>query len=233
MLIDPMKKIFSTFALATLFAALVACDSLPECEKGEVRFDGRPPRTMFAFDRTCRDNCFSYPASDASCDPSCPEIVLDRPTGVLIEDRHLLLADAKSLGASRALVFGFGFVDEAGGDAPSDWGITRSGSRTYLNDQVVGTARFVMDTGVAEVAINVFDDDDSDLLATRTTAEAALVAQPGRLEFLEANDGRLRGRFLLGYQTSTHQAQGEVVGCFDVSLSEERELDGVSYRVIQ
>jgi len=222
--------------VGSIVALVAACESPLECGAGEVRYQGRPPRTMFAFDRTCRKDCFSLPATQAGesrCDPACPDVLVN-PNGALFDDRVLMLADIESLnrdaGApTMALIYTFGFIDDAGGSAPGTWGMTAVGPRTYLSGQVDGTAHFFMDVGVSEVEAA----PDGGLLLIRDTVSEAMSAEPGRLEILEASSTRIAGRFFLAYHTPTEQPQGEVTGCFDLGLSDVQDVGGSPYQVIR
>ena len=216
------------FAASLVLLLCTACEQPPECMPGQMKYEGRPPRQLFAYDSSCRNDCFSLPAQKAGkarCDPSCEPVGVKQPSGTLFGDRTLLLYDLDSLRDSRALIFSFGFVDEAGGEAPDDWGMAAVGPRTYLSDRIDGTARFFMEVGVAE-----FEPNGQDLLVIVEQLSELMSADPGRLEILHASEDRLAGRFFLGYQTSTAQPQGEVIGCFDLSLSEVRDSGGVSYQ---
>jgi hypothetical protein len=223
--------------LIGVLALVAACEAPLECSVGEVRYQGRPPRTMFAFDRTCREDCFSLPATEAGaarCDPTCPDVLIGSPDGALFDDRILTFADIDSLSGAGttetlALIYTFGFVDDAGGTAPDTWGMTAVGPRTYLSGQVDGTARFIMDVGVS--AVERLPDED--LLLIRDTVSQAMSADPGRLEILKASPTRIAGRFFLAYDTPTKQPQGEVMGCFDLGLSDVQSSGGSSYQVIR
>ncbi len=176
-----------------------------------MRYAGRPPRVMFAYDTSCRSDCFSLPA-EKGCHPECKDIEVQKPAGLLIDDRSLVLADAQSLGEPLALLFTFGFVDEAGGEAPANWGFVAAGERSYVADNLVGTARFVMEALVAEVSFT------NERLAIGTVTGEAARAISARLEVTEASQERLAARFFLGFASATGQLQGEVLGCFDLTL---------------
>jgi hypothetical protein len=221
-------------ALLVAMTLSAACESPPECRPGELCYEGRPPRTLFAFDLACRENCFSLPAGTdgGRCDPECPDVRVN-PGGALLDDRTLVLVDVDSLASDTralALVYTFGYVDDAGGNAPDAWGLTLVGPRTYLAGQTDGTARFAMEVGVSEVEPSAADPE---LLVLTGTVSEYLSAAPGRLEILEAAPNRIAGRFFLAYQTPTAQPQGEVIGCFDLNLSDPRDEGGVSYQVFQ
>ncbi len=213
---------------AILLAGAAACDTAPVCARGEVRYQGRPPRQLFAYDATCRDDCFSLPLADPNrpCAPSCPDVDLLAGTGVLLADRTLWLADTESLGNNRALVFSFGFLDEALGDAPAGWGLQSAGPRTYLADEVESTARFVIQTSTVS-----FTRED-DLFVVTELLGGPAEAEPGRLEITAAEANRIAGRFYLGYETATEQPESVVLGCFDLSLSDERGEADARYRVL-
>jgi hypothetical protein len=205
-----------------LVLILCACDNRLACDEDEFRYRGRPPRSLFAYETTCRDDCFS----DAACNKQCDEQVAVRPEGgvrgdpvlskdtTLRNDRFLMLADTSSLGGNRALVFEFGFLDEAKGQAPTDWGLLQQ-PRSYLQNEVAETARFVMRTAVA---IDVNQDGIFDLSKSSSEAEAAgsqvLEAGTGRLDILQISEDSVRGQFFLAYKNPTLQPEGAVHGCF-------------------
>ena len=222
----------SLLAVASLVSAALgstACETsnVPLCDPGEVRYSGRPPRKLFAYDKTCRDDCFSLPR-DSSCDPECSDVHLESPTGVLTNDRSLILLDTESLGQPKALAYAFGYLDETGGDAPQGWGFLAAGPQTYLSDERDGTARFVIETQVIEVE----PDPTGDLWVAAAVVSEVIESRPGRVEILTADDTQLVGRFFLGYETTTGQPQGEVLGCFNLGLSEPIAGQGTSYRVL-
>lgn len=212
------------YCLAAIFA--LGCDSMPTCSSGEVRYQGRPPRRLFSYDRSCRGNCFTFPS--AGCDESCESIDLDQPTGAVIDRRNLILADTENVGTGKALIYSFKYVDEAGGSAPVGWGIVDAGPRTYLSNQLDGTARFVMDTMVADVEI----DEQTGVVTVLGIVGDTLRADPGRLEVTRASGDSIAGRFFLGYETATGQAQGEVIGCFDLRLTDAVSAGGLAYQVL-
>jgi len=268
-----------------LLAVAAGCQpNIPECRSGELRFDGRPPRRLFAYDTTCREDCFSLPRIGSDCDAVCDPIISVAPAGVLRDDRSLSVVDFGSLGNSKALVYAFEYVDEAGGTAPDGWGFVAADERTYLSDQLDATARFVMTTFVMEFLQEcpggVCDDDLLCVPHDNTTvcAEACdlavaepcarglicepitattgacnfsgqslplggnrlssvvvgelLTATPGRLELFEVSSDRLAGRFFLAWETPTKQPQGQVNGCFDLTLSAAIDFNGQSIRLL-
>ena len=146
-----MKYLFSlALALSSLFIA--ACGTgVPECNPGEIIYDGRPPQRLFSYDATCRDDCFSRPVS-SGCKAACDRVTSLSPGGAVIDDREIAVADFSSLGGNKALVYRCGYVDDAKGDAPTGWGILSSGPLNYLSGQTAGTARFHMHTAVYEYA---------------------------------------------------------------------------------
>ncbi len=213
------------WALGVLLAA-AGCqdDPRPECQAGEIIYTGRPPARLFDFITTCRDDCFAG-SSVEQCDTDCGRLEVGGPTGTLLGgDRELWLVDATSLGGQRALVFTFAYVDEAGGTAPPGWSFLANGPASYLAEHVSGTARFIMDTRVL-----TFVEDDGRPGGARFLSSGAVyvadevvgdpvVVTPGRLEILAAEASRLAGRFYLSYETLTGQPQGQVNGCFDLSI---------------
>ncbi len=199
--------------LAATFA--LGCDAMPKCEAGTVRYAGRPPRRLFSYDRSCRGNCFTFPSG--GCDESCDEVDLSQPVGAILDRRNLVIADTESVGTGRALLYSFQYVDEAGGSAPVGWGIVDAGPRTYLSDQIDGTARFVMETMIADIEI-LEVDDQADVVTVVGIVGDTLRADPGRLEVTRTSGDSVAGRFFLGYETATGQPQGEVIGCFDFSV---------------
>ncbi len=212
------------YCLVAMFT--LGCDSMPTCSSGEVRYEGRPPRRLFAYDRSCRGNCFTFPS--AGCDESCESIDLDQPTGAVIDRRNLILADTENVGIGKALIYSFEYVDEAGGSAPVGWGIVDAGPRTYLSNQLDGTARFVMDTMVADVDI----DPQTGVVTVVGIEGEAMRSDPARLEVTTATSDSVAGRFFLGYETATGQAQGEVIGCFDLRLTDAVSVGGFDYQVL-
>ncbi len=201
-----------------LFGLLVgACkDSMPQCRPGELRYDGRPPESMFAYDHSCRADCFSFP--DGSCDADCGEVQVGDPAGALLaDDRQLVLADASSLGGDKALIHTFTYEDEAGGTAPEGWTFLAAGPGTYVSNRVEGTARFRIDTTVAQVERQTVDGEP--VLVVQQVVGESRVAWPGRLELFQVSEQRLAGRFYLSYERPTEKPEAEVMGCFDLALS--------------
>jgi hypothetical protein len=218
-----MSRAFGVRLAAVVMLAATGCDSAVVCGAGQVSYQGRPPASLFAFDTTCREGCFSMP-SDASCEQECPDVTLKAPTGVLLSDRSLWLADIESLGSGRALIFSFGYVDEAGGTAPAGWGLTAAGPRSYLSDQIAGSARFVMEATAVTYEVS------GELLVVTDVLGGPLPVDPGRLDVRRVEAGRIAGEFFLGFVTVTNQPQGQVNGCFDLSMGPEQEAGGVRFR---
>ncbi|MEE8410795.1 MAG: hypothetical protein V3T05_14440 [Myxococcota bacterium] len=213
----------------------LGCDAIPKCKAGTVRYVGRPPRRLFSYDRSCRGNCFTFPSG--GCDESCDEVDLRQPVGAILDRRNLIIADTESVGPGKALLYSFQYVDEAGGSAPVGWGIVDAGPRTYLSNQLDGTARFVMDTMVAEVEVVDVGDQTGvvtvlgDIEMVEIVGET-LRADPGRLEVTRVSSDSIAGRFFLGYETATGQPQGEVIGCFNLSVADAVSVGGLDYQVL-
>lgn len=209
-----------------VFLAAAGCqdDARPECQAGEVIYTGRPPARLFDFITECRDDCFAG-SSVEQCDTDCGRLEVGEPLGALLGgDRELWVVDALTLGQQRALVFTFAYVDEAGGTAPPGWSFLQNGPASYLAEHVSGTARFVMDTRVVtyveddgRAGVPRFPGDGVTYVPDALVGEAVPVT-PGRLEILAATAERLAGRFYLSYETLTGQPQGQVNGCFDLSI---------------
>ena len=208
--------------IAPLFIIIIAslgtgCANEITCNPGEFRYTGRPPRSLFAYDLSCRADCFSLP--QGNCPQNCSPINVAQPQGYLTSDRSLSLIDTSSLQVSTdgsvvyGLVFTFGYIDEAGGAAPAGWDLLTAGPREYLANNVQGTARFVMQSGVYQL---VSEADGSFTLGTAITGPRTV--KPGRLDILETSQDRLRGQFFIGFETETLQPQGQIHGCFDASL---------------
>ena len=222
-------------ALAAAFVSILpslGCGTDITCQPGEFRYAGRPPRSLFAYDLSCRADCFSLP--QGSCPQNCGSVNVSQAQGFLTEDRSLTLIDPSSLQVSAdgsliyGLVFTFAYVDEAGGAAPAGWDLVTAGGQSYLANHVQGTARFVMQSAVHQL---VTQPDGT--FALGTTITGPINSRPGRLDILEASGDRLRGRFFVGFETDTLQPQGQVHGCFDASLGTPApNANGISQRVI-
>jgi hypothetical protein len=215
----------------TAIVALAGCNDppTPECDDGELRYNGRPAARLFDFVTKCRDDCFVGPALEGECDRDCAAIEVDSPSGALQEGgREMWLVDADSLDDDLALVYSFAYLDEAGGDAPGGWTFTAQGPATYLADHVVGSARFVMDARVVELAS--FDQEQP--LDIAAVVSEPVTAEPGRLEVLDVDDDRIAGRFYLSYESLTGQPQGQVNGCFDLSIGAPIDIGGDTVRVL-
>ena len=143
------------FGGAAVVLWLTGCGTEVHCRLGDARYAGRPPRDLFAYDTQCRGDCFDRSAGD--CVENCAPVELGAPEGELMGGRTLRIFDVESLaaeadGSPRALVYSFGFVDEAGGGAPTVWSFHGAGKRSYLTDRVDGAARFAMEVAVHEVS---------------------------------------------------------------------------------
>lgn len=148
-------------------------------------------------------------------------MAVEEPLGLLRGDRWLRLIDGQSLGKDPApphqplaLVFSFGFVDEAGGVAPADWTFLTAGQRSYLSDQTDGSARFLMTVSVHGL-LAPSAEPSGGIGLTEAIGEAIDVT-PGRLDIERADEERLRGEFFLAFETPTRQPQSQVQGCFDL-----------------
>jgi len=203
-------------------AACVDTSIVPSCKAGQVRFAGRPPARLFAYDSTCRRDCFSSPSG--ACDAECPEVAVRSPLGRLANDRELSLGTFWDLGDGRALVYSFAFIDEAGGRAPDGWGfLATGGSRTYLAGETRATARFVMETTVR--AQDPEGRARSDFDNFTIPVGEPLLAAPGRLELSIATSSHIAGRFYLFYESLRHEPEGEVLGCFDLRVRPSADGD--------
>lgn len=229
----------NTLRLLLVAAALwsLGCDTQPRCEPGEFRYRGRLPARLFTFETTCQQSCLTS-TSDPECRLECGERVVPDVSGALlgvadeddlpeqiVDDRLLTLVEATSLRGGRALVWEFGFLDAANGQAPVGWGFMRQGPRTYLTGEWDGSAQFSARVGVA---MDVNGDGTFSLNPNEGELAAAgsevLSSAPGRLEILETSTdestgvGRIVGRFFLAFESATERPESEVVGCFNLSV---------------
>jgi len=215
----------------------VACDTQPQCKSGEFRLRGKLPPRLFPFETTCRADCFTSTV-DESCNEECGEFAVGELHGSLwgvaddddiasqiVDDRMLTLVDTGSLSDGRAIVWEFGYVDMANGQAPPGWGFMRAGPRTYTADEWDSTAQFVVRVGIA---IDVNGDGIYSLNPNDGEVAAAgsevIYSTPGRLEILKidtdegSGTGQIAGRLFLAFETPTLQPQSEIIGCFDLSV---------------
>jgi len=226
---------FASRAMGAGLTALLAlaagpsCNVDPECKAGDFIYVGRPDRTLFAYEDSCREDCFSPARS--SCDPACAAVAVAAPTGLLLDDRAdlpesvapgrvLMLVDATSLGDDRALVFTFGFDDLTGGTAPLAWGFFQDGPRIYEAGQVAGDAEFKITASVYEV----LDGAAPILLGERIGGP--IEASPGRLEITRIDEERIAGMFFLGFLSATEQRQEQVNACFKLDLAAHNATPG-------
>ena len=214
------------------------CDDHPRCEAGEFRVRGKLPPRLFAFEQGCREDCFTS-TTDSSCDLECGETAIGELSGSLwgifdeddvatqiVDDRMLTLVDTGSLGEGRAIVWEFGYIDMANGQAPVGWGFMRAGPRTYKGGDWDSTAQFIVRVGVA-VDLNKDGVYSLNPIENEVAAAGSDVIQsyPGQLEILEttvdagSGVGQISGRFFLAFDTPTQQPQSEITGCFNLSVS--------------
>ncbi len=222
-------------AAATLWT--LGCDTQPRCEPGEFRYRGRLPARLFLFEATCQQSCLTSTV-DPDCQLECGERAVPDVSGELrgiadeddlpdqiVDDRLLTLVESTSLQGGRALVWEFGFLDAANGQAPAGWGFMRQGPRTYLTGEWDGSAQFRARVGVA---LDVNGDGTFSLNPNEGELAAAgsevLSSAPGRLEIVETSIdeatgiGRIVGRFFLAFESATERPESEVVGCFNLSV---------------
>lgn len=234
-------------ACVVVMIAMTGCDRVPECASGEFRYRGRLPPRLFTFEAECKDTCLTGNQSP-ECELDCQERSVTGMGGALwagaegqelvepvIDDRMLTLVDTESLGGGRALVWEFGFIDAANGQAPAGWGFMRQGPRTYLSREWEGTAEFVARVGVVTDlngdGVYSLDPNQGEVAAA---GSEVLDAKPGRLEILsttvdsETGEGRISGRFFLGFESPTERPEAEVIGCFELSVASG--ADNGSYR---
>lgn len=214
---------------AVVVCALSACksDAVPECASGEFRYSGRPPERLFNYETECRADCFS-PAVAGSCDQSCDPINVSRPAGFLSNNDHqLTLIDAASLGDGIALLYRFGYVDEAEGDAPENWSLLGEPA-TYLSNQIRSTARFVVQA--VTVAFHWQDTDAGSTFVVDSELAEAIDAAPGRLELYSVDARGLRGIFYVSFPSSTGQLQSQVNGCFELPYGDAVGEGALSWR---
>jgi hypothetical protein len=213
-------QVCSTLLALSCVLSLVACGSEVTCSSGELKYVGRPPQSLFSYDTTCRADCFSQPP--ATCAAQCAEVSVSSPQGYLDDDRVLNLIDPTSLQVTAdgsltyGLVFSFSFVDETGGSAPAGWDFIAAGPRSYRANQLDGSARFKMEATVMQLVAGV-----DGVYAPTTVISGPIEVKPGRLNILEAQEGRLRGEFFIGFETASLHPQGQVHGCFDAGFGEE------------
>lgn len=233
------QYLYNSLRLLLVVAALwsLGCDTQPRCEPGEFRYRGRLPARLFSFESTCQQSCLTSTV-DPECRLECGERAVPDVTGALrgvadqddppdqiVDDRLLTLVEATSLGGGRALVWEFGFLDAANGQAPTGWGFMRQGPRTYLTGEWDGTAQFSARVGVA---LDVNGDGIFSLNPIEGELAAAgsevLSSTPGRLEILDTSTdeatgvARIVGRFFLAFETTTERPESEVVGCFNLAV---------------
>lgn len=217
---------------------LSACDEQPYCEAGEFRIRGKLPPRLFAFETACREDCFTSSA-DSACSLDCGEMAVSEMNGALwgiadeddvvtqiVDDRMLTLVDTGSLSDGRAIVWEFGYVDMANGQAPVGWGFMKAGPRTYKAQQWDSTAQFVARVGVAidlnSDGIYSLNPLDGEVAAAGSQVLESFPAQIEILETVaasESGDGQLNGRFFLAFDTPTKQPQSELLGCFNLSVA--------------
>lgn len=216
--------------LVVFALALSGCsEQVPECSVGELRYVGRPARQLFDYETACRADCFS-PSTVKSCEQDCGSVDVARPAGALLDsDRLLAIVDPSTIGGDRALVHTFGYQDETGGSAPTGWSFVAAGPSTYESNVVVGSARFLIQTFVGEIAWESTEAGEVPVV-TRLLGEP-LDAVPGRIE-VERIDSRLKGQFYLLYETPKRQPQGQVVGCFDLTVSDAVSTPAGAVRVL-
>lgn len=225
----PQQRVNRILLLGLVALGTVDCDRGVECAAGEVRFSGRPPARVFAFDSSCNSDCFSNPQN--ACDNDCGEVAADSSKDSTLgylygnngvrDDRVMALVDRHHFGDGRALVFEFGSLDELGDPAMiSTWGFLAGGKQSYLANQVSGVERFFMRAAVAvdSDSDGIYELDSNSSEASDAGSEV-VDAHPGRLDILHTAGDRLIGKFFLGFSSLIKQPQGEVEGCFDVAVS--------------
>ena len=234
-----VMKLARLIGLWVAIGGVVAgCDGMPECGPGEFRDRGRLPTRLFAFEPACQQSCLTSNLS-SECELDCQERSVNEMGGALwgiadsddaveqiVDDRMLSLVDTGSLGGDRALVWEFGFIDAANGQAPVGWGFMRQGPRTYLSNEWEGSAHFVTRVGVATDlngdGIYSLNPNDGEVAAAGSDV---LNAKPGRLEILsttvdsQTGIGVISGRFFLAFESLTERPESEVTGCFEISVA--------------
>ncbi len=207
------------------------CGFEPECSFGEIRYRGRPPSFIMPPDSPW------FEVKGGECEPFCDDISLKNAPAFLLgdpiipmaqaqgqplprDDRRIMFADKHLFSGNRALVFEFGFKDQAGGQAPVGWGFLHGDPR-YEHGHMRGTAQFFMRAGVSD---DVNNDGMYDLAPGSADMQSSkgrvAEATAGRIDIDRATDNHIAGRFYVGFRSETDQLQGFVSGCFDLPVAQ-------------
>jgi hypothetical protein len=216
--------------LLVLAALASACSSSssPECDGGDVRYEGRPPPRLFAYETECRDDCFTSRVK--GCERACDEISVSEPVAYVRDERSLVLVDPVSLGGDRALIHRFGWRDQTGGNAPAQFSFSAAGTRRYRSGQLLAPAIFEVSTWVAP--IEPYTAGGQELLRLDLAETEVLAAEPAELSIEIATDERIIGKFFLAYENGL-DTQGQVNGCFDLSSVATVDDDQTIVRVFR